>query len=264
MNNFAGHCEHGNFTSKNKDLERKIFLSVGCDGRYRALVLQRKKQIKIERAKNIKVMRSIGINKTLARKIVFRLEQSGLSLSKQRAILKQIRRLLLDFKRDLFTLLNIDRSVFRSLPLWLKRKIIALLVLKAEIAHLFRLMLKRQREICRKNNLSRISIDDYALMHEHGDLEYHKLYRMGVSLSKGNYEGLRGDKNNDYSSDKKQMRFNFDTTKKTRNETDKRRQNGKNYCGQQKYIGGESSLNSDDFYRWTASSAKGKDDSGGC
>ena len=210
------------------------------------------------------MIRSIGINRTLARKIVFRLEQSGLSLSRQRAILRQIRKLLLDFKRDLFTLLNLDRSVFRSLPLWLKRKIIALIVLKAESAHLFRLMLKRQREICRKNNLSRISVDDYALVREHGDLDYHKLYRMGVSLSKGSYEGLRGDKSNDYSDDEKQMRFDFDITKKTRNETDKRQQNGKNYCGQQKYIGRENSFNSDDFYRRSMNSTKGKDDSGSC
>ena len=232
-----------------KDAHQELynFLSLGCSGRCRELskklylAMQRKKQIKLMRRRVIKIMRKIGLDKGFATKIALLLERSGLSLAEQKAIMKEIKRLLLDFQRDMFNNLDLGRLKLSRLPISLQRFIIALLVLKAEIAHLFRLELERQRVNREMNNLSRISMDSRDFDREIVDLntDYHKLSRMGVALSKGDYQGNRNyayeDSMTSDFQEEKPMYFDVDTNEDTRNQASEQNQDQQYYRTQQDF-----------------------------
>ena len=221
---------YSQFQQKDTHQELYNFLSLGCGGRCRELskklylALQRKKQIKLMRRQVIKIMRKIGLDKGFAIKIALLLERSGLSLAEQKAIMKEIKRLLLDFQRDMFNNLDLGRLKLSRLPISLQRFIIALLVLKAEIAHLFRLELEKQRVIREKNNSSHLSMDSRNVGMNTIDLNinHHELSRMGVALSKGDYQGNRNFAHEDMSlndsREERHMHFDVDTNEYTRNQ----------------------------------------------
>ena len=228
-------------------------LLIGLDGRRRERSLDEKRQIRLVRKQNIKSLRAIGLNKKIAGELTSILERSGCSLQEQRIIMKHFKKLLIDFKRDLHGNLELGRINLNRLPLSLRRLIIALIVLKAEIAHLFRLNQEKQRAIREKNNTSNISISDYGLGFYKDDLnlDNHKLYRAGVSLSKGNYEGMRdfsketkSKQNNFY---KKKMNFNFDITKNTKNKTEERQRRTERYFGNRMDVDDWNDVNMNNF-----------------
>ena len=254
------------------------FFSIGCGkrckelGRKLYLALQKKKQIKIARRRVIKVMRKIGLDKGFALKIALLLENSGLTLEEQKNILKHIKRLLLDFQRDLFTNLNLAGLNLNRLPLPLRRFILALLALKAEIVHLFRLELERQRVIREMNNLSKISMEDRNLYLNPSrlDLTNHELSRMGIALSKGDYQGNRNfydnsqesnfQENDEYNEQESSIQFNFETNKDTRNQADEEWQKDWQYYDQEQSFNQTYKFNKDDFYNAKQAQKENKTD----
>ena len=246
---------------KKKEQELYNFLSIGCGGRCKELskqlnlALQKKKQIKLARRKTIKIMRKIGLDKGFAKKLALMLEKSGLSLDEQRVIMRQIKKLLLDFKRDMHNNLTLGRLNLHRLPISLRRFVIALIVLKAEIAHLFRLELEKQRVIREMNNLSRISVDDRNFGLETLDLniDNHKTCRLGVSLSKGDYQGMRDfsqETSNQNQTTNKSMNFEFNTTKDDRNQAERTQKNENKYYKQEQNVNeAGNTLTKSDFYQ---------------
>lgn len=239
-----------NKTNYKNSKEKEKSLLMGLGERYRDIALEKKKQLKINRKRNIKLLKTIGLNKKISKQLAIILERSGCTLEEQRIIIKHFKRLLIDFKRDLHSNLELGKINLNRLPYSLRKLIIALIVLKAEIAHLFRLNQERQRKIYEKNNISKNSIDDYFNLEKTDlNLDNHELYRMGVSLSKGNYEGPRDfkkeEKQNDFS--EKKMNFDFNITKKTKNKTDEKQQNEKQYYTQQMYIESGNNISKNNF-----------------
>ena len=179
--------------SKKQEQELYNFLSIGCGGRCRGLSKQLNLALqKKSRNRVIKIMRKIGLDKGFAGKIARLLEGSGLTLEQQRVISKQIKRILLDFKRGVHSRIDLRGIKLSQLPLSLRRFVIALIVLKAEIVNLFRLYLEGLAKIREKNNAIKLSIDDRSLkLNDFAlNIDNHKSCSSGVSLSKGRYDGM--------------------------------------------------------------------------
>ena len=183
-----------------KDICNFLTIYLPTHQRYRArqleIALQKKLEIKKQRTRVMKLMKGIILDKKFLKNICSMLERSGLSLHLQQKLALQIKKLILDFTRDLHTLLDLSRINLKSLPLSLRRFIIALAVLKAEIVNLHRIFLEKQRE--RQISLSRpkINIESRRICEKDRqlklDLKNHELYTLGVSLSRGNWNGVRG------------------------------------------------------------------------
>lgn len=240
--------------SKSQEQELYNFLSIGCGGRCREksrqlnLALQKKKQLKVFRTKVIKIMRGIGLDKGFAKKIALLLEKSGLSLDEQREVAKNIKRLLLDFNRGLHNLLDLKGLKLSRLPLSLRRFIIALIVLKAEIANLYRLQLEGLEKMIKRNREPQLTNDDRKLYLQKMDLDLdnHKKFTMGISLTKGDWDGTRGmftERNG------RDINFENKTTKRERNcETNKQKNEKKYYQQEKNFNDKESEINKNDFY----------------
>ena len=170
------------------------FMSVGLGGlqRYRAKQLE-KAIMKRNKGVILKFFRPLALNRKFLGRIQQMLERSGLPLSMQMSLSRKIRRLLLDFIRDRHTLISMSPGELNSLPNDLRQFVIALIVLKAEIANLYRL--ERERENYRNHKLlferPRITKLSREKPYNQG-LEHHREFATGVSLTAGEYSGMRG------------------------------------------------------------------------
>lgn len=233
---------------KNQEQELYNFLSIGCGGRCKSrsrklyLALQKKKEIKLCRRQVIKIMRGIGLDRGFSRKIARLLEKSGLSLSQQRSLARQIRKILLDFKRDLHRQIDLSKINLMQLPLSLRRFLVALLVLKAEIANLFRLRCEA--------DLQRIKDEDLRLSKTNKEIglgsmslniDNHKSCTTGVSLTKGVYDGMIFDLNRNNKTqydcyEDRNINYQNEMSKNNRNMSDDNQKNSSKYSSDDKNI----------------------------
>ena len=248
------------FMTQQHEKDLYNFLSLGCGGRCRELskqlqlAIQRKQQIKIVRVRTAKIMKNIGLDKGLANKLSLLLSRSGLSLQEQRTITKCIKKLLLDFKRDLHNNLTLGKLNLNRLPLSLRRFVIALIVLKAEIAHLFRLELERQRVTREMNNLSRVSIEKrhHNAQQSYGT-DHYELYSMGISMTPGDFDGTRGERRSstpNQTREEKNVHMEFCISKQNRNQADFRYKSSTEYNQQDhNNLKQKASIDKNDFYQ---------------
>jgi len=257
MNENIGY-QYTHFTEQQHNKEFYKFLSI-CGyrcrgfGRQLFLSLQKKKQIKITHQRITKIMRKIGLDKGFAKKITLLLGRSNLSLDEQRKIAMQIRKILLNFSLDMFSNLDLCGLNLNKLPLSIRKFIIALMLLKAEIAHLFRLELEKKRRLAIEfSGLSKDRINHLNMLYDYGlNIDNHKYCRNGVSLSKGNYAGMRdfSCKTRKTNEREKKINFDFNITKHSRNEADKQQRNKQNYYNKKQNIQQKNDFNKDDFYK---------------
>lgn len=168
------------------------FMSVGLGGlqRYRARQLE-KAILKKHRAVIVKLFRPLALNRKFLKRIGDILQRSGLSLARQLQISKALKRMLLDFIRDRHTLLQMSPSMLNSLPNELRQFVIALMVLKAEIANLHRL--EMEREFNNRNlEFNRPRTTKLSRYKPYRGLTHHRDFATGVSLTAGTYAGIIG------------------------------------------------------------------------
>ncbi|GEM_PF-2875435 len=237
------------------------FLSLGLDGlslqksKQLSRALQIKKQRQIMRQRAMKIMRPLLRGRKLANKIALMLERSGLSLQQQKTLLRQIKKLLLDFNRGVHNQLDLRGINLQMLPLSLRRFIIALQVLKAEIVHLFRLRLALDRKRINQENLPRISKDRYRKRQEPFlQKDFREIYATGVSRTLGSYAGrlslARRNKNDVSDFERKTTHNRTDFSKKTRNAEQNKSKNYQKYKNTHYSKSNEmAKSNSRDYYR---------------
>lgn len=222
--------------SRQETRELVSFLSIGLDGlslqksKQLSRELQLKKEKKLARSRAIKIVRPLLRDRKLSKKILLILERSGLSLQQQRVFLKRIRKLLLDFGRDVHNQLDLRGLNLQLLPLSLRRFIIALQVLKAEIVHLFRLNREMDFKRIQLERTPTLSIDS-RVRYVPLKRDFREIYSTGVSRTLGSYAGRLSyaQRNRLSAFDRKTARNRTDLSKKTRNTASNKSKNYKKY-----------------------------------
>ena len=249
--------QHG--LSKQQTREITDFLSLGLDGlslskkRELSRVLQIKKERKIMRTRALKIMRPLLRGRKLVKKIVLMLERSGLSLQQQRVLLKKIQKLLRDFGRGVHKELDLRGLNLQMLPLSLRRFIIALQVLKAEIVHLFRLGRERDFRRIQLERMPKISVES----RRKGiplKMDFRDVYATGISRTLGSYEGRlsvsRSEARETATFARKATRNRADFSKRTRNSEQNKSKNYKKYQNKSYHKSNDfAKSNSRDYYR---------------
>ncbi|MEN9782542.1 MAG: hypothetical protein RL208_695 [Pseudomonadota bacterium] len=145
-----------------KSVEKKIERALV---RYRLLSREKAKKLVIALKKNkiqaIKLFKSLGLSGRTVQKLTLELKRCGLNLEERKLVLKFLKDLTIAFSKDMFCPLSIDRisHLWHRLPITLRSLILAIVLLKQEIVHLFQLRLERDKKrIIEVNKLQKVQI----------------------------------------------------------------------------------------------------------
>lgn len=183
---------------KEKERYNKLGFGKGLDisksisARQRARV----KELSREIIKQLKLPRYINLCKGFSPlKIAKELQMSGLSQYECRKIIILLSEVLKEFRLNPNTLLDLSRIKLRSLPACIRRFLIALMVLKAELLNVrkiqkdFEARIRRQREEENNNRYSKINTE---IRMPRLEVSGYKSCSTGVGLSCGDYIGPMG------------------------------------------------------------------------
>ena len=215
------------------------FLSVGIGSpsRQLSLALKKSRELNKSRKKVMLLMRRIFRDRRVSRKIALMLEKMHLSPSKYRELAGKIQKLIKDFLRDMHTRLDLSEINMSSLPLGLRRFLVALMVLKAEIANLYRLRREKEIELFRLNNMPTVTIES----RNYGNME------VGIKIDRSRFG------NNSLLSEEKEMANHKDYTQKPKmsyknyNSITSKTKNHKKYQTRWSNISEDSQISYDDF-----------------
>ena len=148
--------------SVDKSIEKKIERALV---RYRFLSREKAKKLVIALKKNkmqaIKLFKSLGLSGRTIQKLTLELNRCGLNISERKLVLKFLKDLTIAFSKDMFCPLSLDKvmHLWHKLPITLRSLILAIVLLKQEIVHLFQLRLERDKKrIIELNKLQRAQI----------------------------------------------------------------------------------------------------------
>ena len=187
------------FYKQEKQIEQSIGLSQSIFVRYPPRQREKIKTLVKGLVKDIQhtlqLPKTLDGNRTFsAKKLALSLAKSKLSLNDCRKLLRKINLILRQFKLNPNTLLDISPSLLRSLPATLKRFIISLMVLKAELLNVRKIQLdfekriRLEREIENMNRDASVNIGMRNIPRDIGMARY-KNYSTAVGLSYGDYIG---------------------------------------------------------------------------
>ena len=120
------------------------------------------------------------------------LKNSGLSLEKQLEIAGKLKKIIIDISRGIPIELSLAKLKMnlKSLPLSIRRYVVALIVLQIELRHLKRLREEREFQMRREmQNTIKLSIDDRDRVLLQID-DNHEHYAAGLSKTSGRYDGI--------------------------------------------------------------------------
>ncbi len=183
---------------KEKERYNKLGLGRGLDISRSISCKQRARirELSNEITKQLKLPRNINLCKGFSPlKIAKELQMSGLSQYECRKIIKLLNEVLKDFRVNPNTLLDLSRVKLRSLPACIRRFLIALMVLKAELLNVrkiqkdFEERIRKQKEEDNNNRYSKINTE---IRTPRLDVGCYKKCSTGVGLSCGDYIGPMG------------------------------------------------------------------------
>ena len=178
---------------RNLTISRGLFLSPRQRERVKALSIQLSKELGLP--KTMKLHRNFA-----PRKLANELIRSGLSLDGCRKIIRQINLLLREFRLNTNHLLTLNGLNLRSLPRGLRRFVMSLILLKAELLNVKRIQrefearIRREREI--EELLNRRSRIDTRVRTPDLEVGRYKKCATAVGLSYGDFIGPIGERSN--------------------------------------------------------------------
>lgn len=173
-------------------LGKGLDISRSINSRQRARI----KELSREIVKKLKLPRYINLCKGFSPlKIAKELQMSGLSQYECRKIIKLLNEVLKEFRVNPNTLLDLSKIKLRSLPACIRRFLIALMVLKAELLNVRRIQKdfeERIRKQQQEENDNRYSKINTEIRTPRLEVEGYKSCSTAVGLSCGDYIGPMG------------------------------------------------------------------------
>ena len=184
--------KYNNDKEKNKNLSRNLDISRQLTGRQR----ERVKTLSLEITKQLKLPKTINLCKNFSPlKIAKELQMSGLSHYECRKIVKLIKNILQEFRLNPNSLLDLNKTSLKSLPAGIRRFLISLMVLKAELLNVrkiqkdFETRIRMERE---EENLNRNSKINTVIRAPRLETGRYKKCSTAIGLSYGDYIGPMG------------------------------------------------------------------------
>lgn len=184
--------KYSNSKEKNKNLSRGLDVSKQLTGRQR----ERVKTLSLEITKQLKLPKTINLCKNFSPlKIAKELQMSGLSHFECRKIVKLIKNVLQEFRLNPNSLLDLSKTNLKSLPAGIRRFLISLMVLKAELLNVrkiqkdFEERIRMERE---EENLNRNSKINTIIRTPRLETGRYKKCSTAIGLSYGDYIGPMG------------------------------------------------------------------------
>ena len=184
--------KYSNYKEKNKNLSRSLDISKQLTSRQR----ERVKTLSLEITTQLKLPKTINLCKNFSPlKMAKELQMSGLSHFECRKIVKLIKNVLQEFRLNPNSLLDLSKTNLKSLPAGIRRFLISLMVLKAELLNVrkiqkdFEERIRMERE---EENLNRNSKINTIIRTPRLETGRYKKCSTAIGLSYGDYIGPMG------------------------------------------------------------------------
>ena len=184
--------KYSNYKEKNKNLSRCLDISKQLTGRQR----ERVKTLSLEITKQLKFPKTINLCKNFSPlKMAKELQMSGLSHFECRKIVKLIKNVLQEFRLNPNSLLDLSKTNLKSLPAGIRRFLISLMVLKAELLNVRKIQKDFEERIRmgrEEENLNRNSKINTIIRTPRLETGRYKKCSTAIGLSYGDYIGPMG------------------------------------------------------------------------